>query len=64
MWSLVLEKMRFHHMIGVKRGDNELYHDREGFSDEGNNAISGERRWLLWILIFDVVGYQFNLSFR
>lgn len=45
MWSLVLEKMRFHHMIGVKRGDNELYH--EGFSDEGNNAISGERRWLL-----------------
>lgn len=42
MWSLVLEKMRSHHMIGVKRGDNELYHDREGFSDEGNNAISGE----------------------
>ena len=29
-------------MIGVKRGDNELYRDREGFSDEGNNAISGE----------------------
>lgn len=60
MWSLVLEKMKFHHMINKKRENDEPFHGKEDFGDEEIDAISGKMRWFLRVLANDFVVYRCN----